>query len=262
VAQNMDDKIPYTTELQQQMLTELNAVLGTKVKSFDELTALKNTLPEDFLKLQSLCVFYESGFLKCYKAKAYFLGCLSGAAMIEAFLLMLCWLNKNEVMMATSYQKQAKTKTFEKVWGSLSFETLIEIAEELKWITTDLVKMDLKNALALGYEEIAAAKGLDAETIVRGKEAFMLHPAIALFDLVRSLRNFLHAGRWVRQNKVFNVEPFEEWCHLGIALIAELRDCLVVKFTRDLQDKFKKSVVEFEDAIKKLQNLIIARQSQ
>jgi hypothetical protein len=249
----MDDKISYMKELQQQLLQELNNAFGMNIKSLDELADLKKLLPEEFRKLQDLCLFLEADFLKCDKAKAYFSGCLSGAAMIEAFLLMLCWLNKDEVTTTAAYRKHAKTRDFDIAWGSLSLETLIEIAETLKWIPTDLVKMELKNAIALDYEEMAVAKGLDTEAIAREKEFLFLRPTITLFDWIRELRNCLHAGRWIRQKKAFNPEPFDEWSHLGIVLIAEIRDCLVIKMTKDIQAKFTKSVAEMESSIAKLQ---------
>jgi hypothetical protein len=249
----MDDKISYMKELQQQLLQELNHAFGMNIKSLDELTDLKKLLPEEFRKLQDLCLFLEADFLKCDKAKAYFSGCLSGAAMIEAFLLMLCWLNKDEVIATAVYKKHAKARPFDAVWGSLSLELLIEIAETLKWIPSDLVKAELSTAIALSYEEIAISKGLDTEAIAEGKQALLLHPATALFGLMRDLRNCLHAGRWIRQNKAFNPDPFDEWSHLGVILIAEIRDCLIVKMTRDIQAKFTKAVAELEGSIAKLQ---------
>ncbi len=191
--------------------------------------------------------------MKCDKAKAYFSGCLSGAAMIEAFLLMLCWLNKDEVIATAAYSKHAKTRRFDAVWGSLSLELLIEIAETLKWVPPDLVKTELSSAIASSYEEIAISKGLDTEAIAQGKQALLLHPATALFGLMRDLRNCLHAGRWIRQNKAFSPEPFDEWSHLGVVLIAEIRDCLIIKMTRDIHAKFSKAAAELENSIAKLQ---------
>jgi hypothetical protein len=176
--------------------------------------------------------------------------------MIEAFLLMLCWLNKDAVMATTVYRKHAKTRGFDEAWGSLSLESLIEIAETLKWIPADLVKTELRTAIGLSYEEIAIAKELDANEIAKGKEALMLHPAIALFDLMRDLRNCLHAGRWIRQKKAFNPEPFDEWAHLGVVLIAEIRDCLLVKCTTDMQAKFAKSMADLELSMAKFQKAI------
>lgn len=249
----MDDKISHLTELQQQLLQQLNNALGMDLKGIDELARFKDFLPENFRKLHDLCLFLEAEFLKCDKAKAYFSGCLSGAAMIEAFLLMLCWLNKDEVIATAVYRKHAKARQFDAVWGSLSLELLIEIAETLKWIPSDLVKADLSMAIALSYEEIAISKGLDTEAIAEGKQALLHHPATALFGLMRDLRNCLHAGRWIRQNKAFSPEPFDEWSHLGVVLIAEIRDCLIIKMTRDIQAKFAKSVAELEGSIAKLQ---------
>jgi hypothetical protein len=249
----MDDKISYMTELQQQILQQVNNAFGMNIKSLDELAGFKKLLPEEVLKLQDLCLFLEGEFLKCDKAKAYFSGCISGAAMIEAFLLMLCWLNKDEVVGTAIYRKHAKTKQFDAAWGSLSLESLIEIAETLKWIPPDLVKTDLSTAIALSYEEIASSKGLDTETIASGKQALLLHPATALFGLMRDLRNCLHAGRWIRQKKAFNPDPFDEWSHLGVILIGEIRDCLVVKVTRDIQARFTKAAAGLESSIAKLQ---------
>ncbi len=255
----MDDKIKHMESLHKQILQQFNLALGTSIKNFDELAVFKNYLPAEFRKLQDLCLFLEKEFLDCAGAKAYFSACLSGAAMIEAFLLLLCWLNKDEVIASVPYKKHAKTRDFDAVWGSLSLESLIEIAETLKWIPADMVKADLSSAIALGYEEIAVARGMDAQAISKGKESLMLHPAIALFDLMRELRNCLHAGRWIRQDKPFNPEPFGQWSHLGVILIGEIRDCLVIKFTKDMQKRLSNSIDDLKASITKFQETFAAK---
>lgn len=258
----MDDKISHMLELQKGILKQLNTTLGTSVQNLDELAAFTHLLPADVKKLQDLCLFLEKEFLNSEKAQAYFSACLSGAAMIEAFLLLLCWMNKDEVSQTAVYKKHAKTRAFDTVWGSLSFETLIEIAEDLKWIPSELVKADLRTAIALSYEEIAVSQKLDPETIAKRKEALFAHPATALFGLTRILRNCLHAGRWVRQNKAFNAEPFAEWSHLGVILIAEIRDCLVIKFTQDIQKQLSNSLAKFQTSIANLQKVMAAKNVQ
>jgi hypothetical protein len=204
----MDDKLSHMTELQQQILEQFNRTLGCEIKSFDELETLKNLLPADLLKLEALCLFLEKEFLACEKAGAYFSACISGAAMIEGFLLILCWLNKDMVSATAAYKKHAKNKDFDTTWGSLSLETLIEIAEVLQWIPADLVKMDLRTAIAASYEEIAVSKGLDLKTIANGKAALIAHPAIALFDLnERNKESFarraLDSGKAAIQSRTF-----------------------------------------------------------
>src|SRR5882672_4075026 len=116
----MDDKLSHMAELQQQILKQFNTALGAEIKSFSELETLKNHLPADVRKLEALCLFMEEEFLACEKAQAYFSACLSGAAMIEGFLLVLCWLNKSTVAASAPYKKQAKNKDFDIAWGSLS----------------------------------------------------------------------------------------------------------------------------------------------
>lgn len=256
----MDDKLSHMMTLQQEMLTELNSIFGTDIKNFTELESLKKQhMAPDLQKLESLCLFLEREFISCKNSGAYFSACITGAAMIEGFLLMLCWLNKSRVMLLDIYRKHAKTKSFDVALGSLSLETLVEIAEASNWIPPDIVRMELRISLANAYEEVAIARGTDAAEIARGKSGLVSHPAVALFDLMRKIRNLLHAGRWIREGRTLTPGPFEEWCQLGVVLIAEIRDCLIVRFTRDMQDQLSSSIEKYKASVAQLEKALKSR---
>jgi hypothetical protein len=240
----MDNKQERIAELQQQMLQQLNSALGTNIKRFEELAGFEKFLPEEIRKLKDLCLFLERDFLACEKAGAYFSGCISGASMIEGFLILLCMFNKEDVIKLDPYRKSAKKKEFDKVLGSLSLENLTDIAVKLEWIHPQIVTDDIRRVFADSYEEIALGQGLDAATIATNKQALYDHPAMALFYFMREIRNLLHSGIWIRKAKPFNAAIFHEWAHFCIYLIAEIRNALVIRFTNDLQRTMSEAVAK------------------
>ncbi len=233
----MDNKLGYVAELQSEIVSQLNSTLGTNFENLGDLSNFKRALPADMLKLQDLCLFFEKEFLRAKEGKAYFSACLSGAAMIEGFLLLLCSLFKDIVVQSAAYTKVAKGKKFEDVSGKLTLETLVEIAESLSWISPHTVRTDLKVSISEAYEEIATSRQLDPAQIAIGKQALIDHPGIALLGLMKDMRNLLHAGRWTRQNRAFNQEAFEQWSQLVVFAIAEIRDCLAIKMTLSIQER-------------------------
>lgn len=249
----MDDKLSHLAELQRQMLHQFNKLFGAEIKEFGELETFRKYVPPEFQKLQALCLFLEKDFLKAKDGGAYFSACISGAAMIEAFLLVLCWSNQDAVTALDIYRKHAKTRSFDAAWASLSLETLIEIAHALQWIPADIVRVELRTSMAAAYEELASSRGLPQEEIEASKNALMQRPAVALFDLMREIRNSLHAGRWIRERRAFNPEPFDEWSQFGVVMIAEIRDCLAIKFAKDMQTRVSEAAAKYQRVLSELE---------
>src|SRR4051812_14330187 len=90
------------------LLEIANLMFGTNAKTFDELG--DHMLPEDCATAKRLSVFYEVEMIACRDAKSYFGSCVMGAAMLEAFLLLLCLSNQEKVQQTEWFSKRAGTK--------------------------------------------------------------------------------------------------------------------------------------------------------
>jgi hypothetical protein len=137
------------------MLPAANKLFGTAAATWDELVDIM--LPPRLSLLKRLSVLYEKEMLACRDAKAYFPACIMGVAMLEAFLLLLCTLNRDQVANTKCYRSQTgkRAKDFDQAICYFGFEDLVEIAAELNWVPATLVSDNWKTALAETYQEIA-----------------------------------------------------------------------------------------------------------
>jgi hypothetical protein len=179
--------------------------------------------------------------LLCRDANANFSGCLAGAAMIEAFLLLFCVLDEPAVKRAKSFHAFAKkNKPYADLVAHWTLKELIPLSEELQWIGATVVEKDLVTALVDGYYEMLpmARPGITQEEMGKLAEALRKHPDVALLLLMQSMRNLVHAGRCIRLRKNLPSDDFSDWAKLIMVLTVEIRDCLILRLSSVYQQYF------------------------
>ncbi len=210
----------------------MSRILGSSVQFEDVSKAFEELLPEQARNLQDICKFYEHEMLLGRDSGAYFSGCLAGAAMIEAFLLLFCVLQQPAVERTESFRKFAKKKgPYLTVIAHWTLRELIPLSEELQWIGATMVEKDLVAALIDGYYEMlpAVKPGITQEEMEGVVEVFRSRPDVALLTLMQSMRNLVHAGRCIRLKRNLPSEDFADWAKLVMVLIVEVRDCMILK---------------------------------
>jgi hypothetical protein len=198
----------------------------------DLLDALGGLLPESAKELQELCKFFEREMLLCRDAGAYFSGCLSGAAMIESFLLLFCLLEQSAVERSRTFHSNKKKKhPYKEVLALWTLKDLIPLAEELQWIGPKTVEPELVKALVDAYREMlpAAKPGLADHELNSALRSLEERPDVVLLSLMQSMRNLVHGGRCVRLRKRLWSEDFSEWAKLVMVLTVEVRDCMILR---------------------------------
>ena len=150
---------------------------------------------------------------KCWLArdsKAYFPACVMGAAMLEAFLLLLCMLNQESVKKTHCYKGRIgkRAADFEQTICSFGFEDLVEISAELNWVPASLIAADWKTALPETFIEIVKERrpNMSKAERIRRSESLVVNPAYSLMLLLNMMRNRIHPGRWVRERHVLKDE--------------------------------------------------------
>lgn len=209
----------------------------------DLINAFEGLLPDSAKELQELCKFFEREMLLCRDAGAYFLGCLSGAAMIESFLLLFCLLEKASVERTRSFHSNKKKKQpYEEVLTRWTLKELIPLAEELEWIGSKAVEPELVKALVDGYREMlpAAKPGLADNNLNAALRLLEERPDVVLLSLMQSMRNLVHGGRCVRLRKQLWSKDFSDWAKLVMVLTVEVRDCMILQ----LEAAYKRYIMD------------------
>ena len=229
------------------MLLVANTLLGVSAHTWDEL--VDAILPPRLALLKQLAVLYEKQMLACRDAKAYFPACVMGAAMLEAFLLLLCMLNQENVKETDCYKGRISKRAtdFEQAICYFGFDDLVEISAELNWVPASLISSDWKTALPDAYKEIVKERrpNMSKAERTRRSQSLAVHPAYSLMLLLNTMRNRIHPGRWVRERHVLKVEyAFSEWAQVALVGAAHIRDCLLVHSQQDLIEMTKRAMHE------------------
>ena len=184
------------------------------------------------LLIYDLALRCETEMLKCNGAEAYFAGCLMGAAMNEALLMLLCLFYTDEVKSTRQYgwsTKKDKRSAFRDVVGTWKLDQFIRVAEELAWISNDVVAPEFVIPLADAYRELAPISNpeMDPDDIEKGAAAFHAAPGPAMLRMIQDLRNSIHSGKWIRGERLLRAPDFDGWCRIAIHVSAEIRNCLI-----------------------------------
>ena len=130
----------------------------------------------DFDFLQKLMDQYEEEARKCKEAGVPLAGSVMYAAAMEAALLAIAYCDEDGIRGTDTYVKAGENDL--RKWG---LKQLLDLANEMKWLPSNL---------PLG--EIARLSGIDPDEALK-------HGDVAYFaDVVREVRDMVHAGRYLR----------------------------------------------------------------
>lgn len=209
----------------------ITKVFGSSIDFEALASAAQDLFPCEVRELHALGVFYEGEMFRCRDAKAYFSGCLAGAAMIESYLLLFAILDRSQVEKTAAFPKVKKPKgTYEETVLRWTLKQLIPITQELGWIRHTIQPTAISVLLEL-YSDLApvVSPGITAAEIDAGSTYLKQHPDLALLHLMQSMRNLVHGGRCVRLSKKPHTDDFAEWAQLVMVLTVEIRDCLILR---------------------------------
>ncbi|HEY1219285.1 MAG TPA: hypothetical protein VGF03_10135 [Bryobacteraceae bacterium] len=246
------------TDKAQALQQALSSVKGTAGELFGldeergQLTdVLRQIMDPKQVMVYDLALRCETEMLACERQQAYFSACLMGAAMNEALISLLCLLFEDRVTQTQRYSKAKQRETYALVVGRWSFEDLVCVADELYWIPDHIVAPEMMAPLAAVYRELMPISDpeMSAEEIDARAGKFTTRPGLAMLRLVQELRNSIHAGPWIRGQRVLNLTHFEGWCRIATRVSAEIRDCLFHVMVVEGMPKFNRQVAEFEEHI-------------
>jgi hypothetical protein len=177
-----------------------------------------------------------------------------GAAMNEALITLLCLLFEDQVRQTQHYAKARQRETYAAMVGNWKFEHLIRVVDELNWIPADVVAPEMLTAIVEVYRELMPISypEMPAGEIEAGASEFNIRPGSAMLRLIQDLRNSIHAGAWIRANRVLDVTHFEGWCRVTIHVSAEIRNCLFHVISVEGVPKFNRSMALFNEQISQL----------
>jgi len=173
-----------------------------------------------------------------------------GAAMLEAFLLLLCMLNEAPVSATKRYKDRAgkKPNNFDGTICCLGLEDFVEISAELNWNPASLISDEWKKALPESYREIATQRcpnTSEARLAAQADSLIVVNPAYSLTFILNMMRNRMHPGRWVREgHELQNEEAFSEWAQVAVVAAAHIRDCLLQQHQAALLECCKNLMLE------------------
>lgn len=229
------------------LLPLFNRLFGIKAETWEELVAA--VLPARINTVQRLAVLYEREMIACRDGKAYYAACVMGAAMIEAFLLLLCMLNPDTVQNTRRYKDRAgkKSQNFEFIISCFGMDDFIEISAELNWIPSTLISEEWKQSLPAEFLEVVLERHPNMSKASRESHAksLTINPAYSLMSILNMMRNRMHAGKWVKQNNVLqNEEAFSGWAQVALVAAAHIRDCLLLHHQQSMIELIKLRLME------------------
>jgi hypothetical protein len=207
-------------------------LLNMRVETTEATDFLRAIMDPKQLLIYDLALRRETEMLKCNGAEAYFAGCLMGAAMNEALLMLLCLFYNDEVKRTKQYEwstRRDKRSAFRDVVGTWRLEQFIRVAEELAWIPNDVVAPEFVIPLSDAYRELAPISNPEMrhDDIEKAAAAFHAAPGPAMLRMIQDLRNSIHSGKWIRSGRVLRAPHFDGWCRIAIHISAEIRNCLI-----------------------------------
>jgi hypothetical protein len=206
---------------------------GVEAHNIDEF--LRAIMPPPLMALKDVGTYYESEMITADKAGAHFAACLMGGALIESVLLLLVFTNRGEVEATEIFKKKLKKNDFSAAAHACTLDDLATIAEELNWIPTHVLDGLWQSGIVEAYREVAAVlepmKTIDE--LESSAEALSTYQGYALLRLIQKMRNLVHGGRCVREQKTLHSPEFKQWAELIVKGVGEIRDCLMVRFQLD-----------------------------
>ena len=234
------DKKAYIQAGGEKVLEDLQRIVPLSRE--EAIAAMRQAMNRDELQMYDLAVFCEGESLRAHESGSHFAACLMSSAMNEAFLGLLVLRYKERVKATKQYGYSSRKKpswSYEQVVSKWALEQLIAVAEELKWIPADIVDETIKVALAEGYRELMplTEPEMSPSEIDAGASQILLSPGPIMLRTTQSLRNGIHALRWMKSKSPFVAEHFAKWCHFATLLGAETALCLIHRFLAEQAEK-------------------------
>ena len=225
----MKDKLTEIESKSQEMLQAMQEVV--QLEPGELIDAMRRYMDAHQLRMFDLALLCEQETIKAQTAGAHLAACLMGAAMNEALLALMCLKYEPEASATKqfTYSKRKKLRPFREVISDWHFEQFIGVAEECNWIPSQIVDDEIKAALAEGFKELMPISHpeMSASDVARGAQAFFIYPGTAMLRMTQTLRNAIHAGRWMKSSSPLVAEHFTQWCQLATHLCGEIRLCLL-----------------------------------
>jgi hypothetical protein len=208
--------------------------------------AARKQMSKREFELFELATFLGEEADQAQKAGAYLASCLLCAAAVEALLAQMCLQREPDVTQTKQYlsSTRKKPKLYRQVIAAWSLEQLISVADELAWIPANIVDEKFRGALAEGYREVIRTTHpeLGESEVEEGARSFIERPGPAMMRLTQSLRNSIHAGKWLRGRNRFVAENFVDWCKLGSALGTEIVYCLMYQMISQITPALREEI--------------------
>jgi hypothetical protein len=225
----MKDKLREIESKSQKMLQAVQEVVQLEPEEL--IGAMRRCMDTQQLRMFDLALLCEQETIKAQSAGAHLAACLMGAAMNEALSALMCLKYEPEVSATKqfAYSNRKKPRPFRELISSWHFEQFISVAEECNWIPSQIVDDEIKEALAEGFKELMPISHpeMSESDIARGAETFFTYPGTAMLRMTQTLRNAIHAGRWMKSDSPLVAEHFMQWCRLATHLCGEIRLCLL-----------------------------------
>lgn len=169
---------------------------------------------ERFERLQEITNFFEDEAERCKEAKAFFAGTIMLGAELEGLLLIMMECYTDEIKGCILPPGVMKNLANWKTRSRLTLDHLLEIAKQMKWLPFGLSPSD-------EFHQKGAKIG-DYAKIVQG------------------VRNFVHPGRWIREQPEMEIE--EENYEAYFEILQVVKDWLRAK----LEESIMKAALEHE----------------
>jgi hypothetical protein len=248
----MSDKQREIEQTSEDLIGILQSVLPASSEEIHN--AMRQCMDPKELQMFDLALFCEQEMIKAQQAEAHFAACLMGASMNEALLALMCLRYESDVLATKQFgysTRKGAARPFRDVVGEWSLEQYITVAEECEWIPSEIVNQDFKIALSEGFRELVPITHpeMSVEQVEEGAESFFAFPGTSMLRMTQTLRNAIHAGRWIRNKNRFVAGHFTEWCHFATLLSGEIRLCLLHLIMRRTSETFA-------DQMQKLTNML------
>lgn len=257
----MDERIKNIDAITASLAKKMQGLTGAEISiTPDSSNPLCKFVPLPQLRMLEVGLFAEAEMLKAFEAKAFFAACLAGAAMNEALLTLMCLMFQNDVIATQQYQsskteKKLRNKNFEQIIARWQLQQLINVAQELLWIPSAVVRDEIKRAFADGYREVVAITHPEysKEHVDETAESFYGEEAgAALLTFTQEIRNLIHSGKWLRNQHGFNSGIFSRWCEFAVHVFGEVRTCLMSTLSIRNYDRLAAQLAETERKVEGL----------
>ena len=214
----MDDKAKYLAEWMKQVQGPASSA---------DLEAAGQLAPKSFKTFADTADFFYLEATNASKGGAMLAACIMSGAAVEAALLVLAFLYQDEVFSSDIF-KNRKFRRSDICVSQLQFAELIELSRKFSWIPSELIAERIKQLMRV-HEGILVAL-LYGDTTSRYLPS---DPAQAILRFLNTMRNSVHAGRFVQMNRKPDDLSVNQACHVAYLLSNEMLQSIAVTMKRE-----------------------------